>query len=216
MAPAAARSIVTRQRLLEAAGEVFAEDGFRKATIQRICARAGANIAAAHYHFGDKQRLYAAVIDYSDRLAISPLPATTTTGAPEERLRKHLVSFLGRLLDRGRPAWHGRLMAREMMDPTSALDRLVRTKIRANHEQLAAIVRDLLGPDANDGTVRRCVLSVVGQCMFYRHSAPVIARLYPDLVPAEEIDRIADHITRFSVTAIRGFRTNARQRRGAR
>jgi AcrR family transcriptional regulator len=206
-----ARSTATRQRLLEAAGEVFAEDGFRKATIQRICGRAHANIAAAHYHFGDKERLYTAVIEYSDRLATEPLPAPATAGRPEERLRKHLVSFLSRLLDRGRPAWHGRLMAREMMEPTAALDRLVRTKIRANHEHLAAIVRELLGPDAGEDTVRRCVLSIVGQCMFYRHSAPVIARLYPDLVPAEEIERIADHVTRFSVAAIRGLRARARK-----
>ena len=65
MPPVATRSTATRQRLLEAAGEVFAEDGFRKATIQRICGRARANIAAAHYHFGDKARLYTAVIEYS-------------------------------------------------------------------------------------------------------------------------------------------------------
>ena len=55
------RSHATRQRLLEAGLEVFARDGFRGATIERICRRAGANIAAAHYHFGDKRRLYAAV-----------------------------------------------------------------------------------------------------------------------------------------------------------
>jgi AcrR family transcriptional regulator len=209
MAPAATRSIDTRQRLLEAAGEVFAEDGFRKATIERICRRAGANIAAAHYHFGDKERLYAAVIEYSDGLATAqqhPMAAGRDAAKPQDRLRTHLAAFLGRLLDRGRPAWHGRLMAREMIDPTAALDRMIRDKIRANHQQLAAIVRELLGAGARADDVRLCVLSIVGQCLFYRHSAPVIARLYPDLVPAEEIARIADHITRFSLAAMRGLR----------
>src|SRR4051812_32446255 len=132
MAPAAARSIATRHRLLEAAGEVFAEDGFRKATIQRICTRARANIAAAHYHFGDKARLYAAVIEYSDRLATPSTPPVSDAAPAEERLQRHLRGFLGRILDRGRPAWHGRLMSREMMEPTTALDRLVRIKIRGN------------------------------------------------------------------------------------
>jgi len=55
------RSADTRRRLLEAAVEVFAEDGFRNATIERICRRARANIAAAHYYFGDKQGLYTAL-----------------------------------------------------------------------------------------------------------------------------------------------------------
>ena len=45
--------------------------------------------------------------------------------------------------------------------------------------------------------------------MFYRNSAPIIARLYPDLVPAKEVARIADHVTRFSLAAIRGLRRAA-------
>ena len=47
----------TRQRVLEAAGEVFAERGFRAATVREICQRAKANLAAVNYHFGDKERL---------------------------------------------------------------------------------------------------------------------------------------------------------------
>src|SRR5882724_4164695 len=96
------RSAETRRRLLDAAGEVFAEQGFRAATIQNICRRARANIAAVHYHFGDKERLYTAAIDYADRVAgeqpAAP-PSAATTGTPEVRLRKHVASFLSRLLD---------------------------------------------------------------------------------------------------------------------
>jgi AcrR family transcriptional regulator len=64
-----ARSANTRRRLLEAALEVFTAEGFRNATIQQICARAGANIAAAHYHFGGKEELYAAVFEHAVSLA---------------------------------------------------------------------------------------------------------------------------------------------------
>ena len=51
-------SAQTRQALIEAGGAVFAEQGFHDATVRDICARAGANIAAVHYHFGDKEALY--------------------------------------------------------------------------------------------------------------------------------------------------------------
>ena len=49
----------TKAKLLEAAGEEFADKGFEKATIRGICELAGANIAAVNYHFGDKEQLYA-------------------------------------------------------------------------------------------------------------------------------------------------------------
>ena len=86
----------TRQRLLEAAGQVFAEQGFRAATVRDICQRAGANIAAVNYHFGDKEALYREVITDSARQALARYPiglmrrptcnsghssATTSTGS---------------------------------------------------------------------------------------------------------------------------------------
>src|SRR5690349_12696792 len=103
------RARATRERLLEAALEVFAHDGFRGATIERICRRAGANIAAAHYHFGDKRRLYAAVFAHAERRALTERPPDAADGEPAARLRAHVVFFLHRLLDPDRPAWMAQL-----------------------------------------------------------------------------------------------------------
>src|SRR5438309_10636986 len=102
MTPPSARSRDTRQRLLEAAGEVFAERGFRDATIQEICRRAAANIAAVHYHFADKKRLYRAVIQYAEGCAGASTPADVAPDRPaEKRLRGPIVSFLACLLAAG-------------------------------------------------------------------------------------------------------------------
>ena len=200
------RSADTRRRLLEAGVEVFSEEGFRRATIQAICKRARANIAAAHYHFGDKEGLYAAVFAYAEKRANEDTRRSTPDGAtPAARLQAHVTSFLSRLLDPGRPAWMARLISREMIEPTHALDRLVRRRMRATHEQLSAIVRELIGPGASKDTVRLCTLSVIAQCVFYRNSAPVIARLYPDIVPSRDVSRLAEHVSRFSLAAIRGL-----------
>ena len=53
---------LTRDKLIEAAGSVFAERGYRAATIREICRRAGANVAAVNYTFGDKMGLYTEVL----------------------------------------------------------------------------------------------------------------------------------------------------------
>jgi AcrR family transcriptional regulator len=204
------RSTETRQRLLEAAAEVFADGGYRRATIAKICRRAGTNIAAVHYHFGDKQGLYAAVFDYAQRRATSEDVTTDGTRSPEERLRSHVTTFVGRLLDPHRPAWIARLLAHELIEPTQVLDRLVRNRMRANHDQIADAIRELLGAAATPETVRLCTLSVVSQCVFYRNSAAVVTRLYPEIVPSKEVERIADHVTQFSLAAIRGLATNGK------
>src|SRR5256712_11769587 len=139
----------TRQRLLEAAGEVFAERGFRDATVQEICRRADANIAAVHYHFADKEQLYRAVIRYAEGCAADSHPADIAPDTPaEDRLRGHIESFLLRLLDEGHPTWLGKLMAREMSQPTPALDVIVQEKIRTAYRRVDAILRELPRPRA--------------------------------------------------------------------
>jgi AcrR family transcriptional regulator len=44
-----------RVAIIEAAGAIFVENGFRTTTVRQICARAGVNIAAINYYFGDKK-----------------------------------------------------------------------------------------------------------------------------------------------------------------
>ena len=51
--------IESKDRLLKAATEVFAEKGYRDATVAEICRRAESNVAAVNYHFGSKGALYA-------------------------------------------------------------------------------------------------------------------------------------------------------------
>lgn len=196
----------TRQRLLAAAGEVFAEHGFRAATVRDLCQRANVNIAAVNYHFGDKERLYAAVLRYTHHYAVEKYPSDLGLQADAtaaQRLHAYIRSFLLRILDEGRPAWHGKLMAREMIEPTSALDTWIEEDIRPRAEQLQAIVRDLLGRHVGADHVRLCAMSVVSQCVFHHHARPVIARLFPrQTYTLKDIERLADHITRFSLAAL--------------
>src|SRR6185295_4521253 len=131
----------TRDRLLNAAGEVFAESGFRDATVRDICSRAGANIAAINYHFGDKQAIYTAAMERmhasckgADVADLSPdLP-------PEEGLHLYIRGFVENLLSKKDPEWYGKLMAREMVEPTPALDMIVEKYIRPRWTFLTGVV----------------------------------------------------------------------------
>ena len=203
------KTLETRQRLLEAAGEVFAEHGFRDATIREICERAKANIAAVHYHFGDKEELYAAVFTYARSCAVAPFDGQVpSTASAEERLRVFVRAVLTRFFDEGRPAWLGKLVAQEMIDPTKALDSLINEQIRPNSERLKAIVRELIGVEIDEQELWRCTFSIAAQWLFYFHCGQVVKRLNPDQrFDRQELERLADHITKFSVAALKGWKS---------
>jgi AcrR family transcriptional regulator len=198
----------TRLRLLHAAGEVFAERGFRGATVREICRRANVNVASVNYHFTSKEELYSAVLNFAFRHAqrSDPLsdPSPSPDSPPKERLYRYVLDFLRKILDEGRPAWHGMLMSREMYEPTGALETVVIKAIRPQHEKIAAVVREIVGKPLPPEDIGRCVFSIIGQCLFYRHSRPVIVRLRPGFrCDPAEIERTAAHIAAFSFAALR-------------
>lgn len=192
---------------MEAAGEVFAELGYRAATVRQICEKAGANIAAVNYYFGDKEGLYLAVLRSVPDAHAARYPAPlglSREAPPEQQLRAYIQSLLHRVFDSGRPGWHTRLIARELAEPTPALDTLVEDIARPLHRDLATIVRRFLGPKASDEVVRWSTLSIMGQCVYYHHARTVLRRLYPDQGYAPpDIMRLTDHIVKFSIAALR-------------
>lgn len=200
-------SVETRQRLLEAAGEVFAERGFRDATVREICEKAKANIAGINYYFGDKEELYAEVIRYAASCAVEEPPERDGGDSPEAQLRAFIRSRLTHIFDVGRPSWHAKLMSREMIEPTSSFDKFIDEEIRPKSDYLHQIIRSLVGPKATEEQVHLCSMSVVGQCVFYHHSRAVIVRLNPDFkYDMQDIEKVGEHIEQFSLGALKQLR----------
>lgn len=197
----------TRERLLRAAGEVFAERGYRRATVRDICRRAHVNIASVNYYFKGKEDLYADVLDFAYRQARQKYPddgPRGRRGTAERRLSRFIRIFLLRILDEGRPAWFGKLMAREIVEPTKALDRVIERAILPLHESLEGIVREILARRPGETEIRRHVFSILGQCLFYRHGRHVIERLYPEIrFDPAEIERTARHIASVALSAMK-------------
>src|SRR3972149_9632089 len=100
----------TRERLLDAAGEVFADRGYRRATVREICRIANVNIASVNYYFKGKEDLYADVLECAYHQARQKYHEEEPPGRPgtaESRLSRFVRVFLLRILDEGRPAGFG-------------------------------------------------------------------------------------------------------------
>jgi TetR/AcrR family transcriptional regulator, regulator of cefoperazone and chloramphenicol sensitivity len=192
----------TKVRLLEAAGEEFAEKGFEGATVRAICDRAGTNLAAVNYHFGDKEQLYEQAVLHAHRCGPGmPFPSVAE-GNPAADLRDYIGFFLSNVVALKSPTWHQILMLRELVNPTRASEALVREAIRPRFEHLSAILRRLC-PEADDRRVQALAFSVVGQCLHYKITRSISERLIGvEALARLDLEYLTDHITRFTLAAI--------------
>lgn len=194
----------TKSRLIEAAGEEFAERGFEGTTIRSIIERAKANIAAVNYHFGDKERLYVQVVIEAHRCGIDMgEEVDDSTSDPAERLRIYVRNFLSRVLAVGnQDSWHHKLMLREMIRPSPASETLVREVIRPKFERLLAILRQACA-EADERQLTASAFSVIGQCLHYKMARSIAERLIGEEAFASlDLDYLSNHIASFSLAAL--------------
>ena len=68
------------------------------------------------------------------------------------------------------------------------------------------LVRELMPAGASQITVDLCTKSIIGQCVHYSFAQEIIVRLIPQLKYTEaNINELAEHVTRFSLAAIKNF-----------
>jgi AcrR family transcriptional regulator len=197
---------LTRDKLIEAAGHVFAKRGYRATTIREICRRAGANVASVNYTFGGKMSLYTEVLRHSVRAAQTAAmsAALDSSLSPEDTIRGVIRARLMSMCQETRPDWHIRLVMHECSQPTSAMGRVVDEGMRPIYDRVRKAVGEMIGLPPDHETTRLCVNSIVGQILFYTFSRPVLAHLQPELkLTPNQLDRIADHIAEFSLAYLK-------------
>jgi AcrR family transcriptional regulator len=191
----------TRTKLLDSAGQVFAESGYQAATVREICTRAGVNVALVNYHFGDKLELYAAVLRHSIGAPGSgkfEWPETSGTG--EHQLHDIILAMLQKIARPLRPSWHYQLMIHEIAQPTPAMASVINETMLPLYDRVRTIVGGMIDRPIDDDKTRLCTHSVMAQVLHYIHSRRVNAQLWPALeLTPERISEIAQHITDFSM-----------------
>ena len=192
----------TRQRLLDAAGELFAEKGFRLAGTREICRKAGTDIAAIHYHFGNKENLYEAVLRYADNLLVDAIPTFAASRSREARLKEMIEWVLAQCFAQGQPEWRWRFIEQATIALTPGLRAFFNSKILPLYQALDSICRDFLGKDASQQQVRFATRSILGQCFYYRHFRVLIGG-QGETFSDEHLHELADHILEFSLAGLK-------------
>ena len=203
----------TQARLLESAAEVFAEKGYRDATVAEICRRAEANVAAVNYYFRSKENLYVEALRaaFEEGIRKYPPDAGVDPGAPPaERLRGRITALIHRILDPDTKEFD--IMRREIGDPTGLLAEAHRDLIGSIRKGVFKLLREMLGPKASLGQILLGTMSVVGPIVhaghkirheraFHKHDADGV-----ELLPIKDLQPLIDHTMRFCLAGIQQMR----------
>ena len=216
----------TKNRLLDAAEQLFLSKGFETVSIRELAAAADVNVAAVNYHFQGKDNLYREVIkrrftSQRDRV-LGVLDQVARRHGDRPPLEDVIRSIVSLHLHAALSPQHENtvmcMVVRELHSNTSLitpvfLNEMVRPLFRAFSEMMIKA-----RPSLAQAQIDWIVASIVGQIQHFimrwhksrqlleseDESVQVMLQAFPALGhPVEEyIEQVTDHITRFSTAAI--------------
>jgi TetR/AcrR family transcriptional regulator, regulator of cefoperazone and chloramphenicol sensitivity len=197
----------TRAQILEAAGLVFAQKGFDRATAKEIAERSGSNSAAVNYYFGGFEGLYAEVLVEAHRRLLSYDEMAAIAHAetsPEDKLRQLIRLAVSATQGSAASAWGLRVLSREFLSPSPVFHVLQDREILPKRQLIFEIVAGVLGRPAGDPVVARCCLSIMAPVAMLLIADPkVTARAFPELNPDKAAaEALTDHLVRFSLAGL--------------
>ncbi|MEY4883945.1 MAG: hypothetical protein RIS34_1799 [Pseudomonadota bacterium] len=208
--------VEARNRLLDAALQLFAETGFAKTSTRQIALAAQVNIASISYYFGDKAGLYRAVFRDPRRKPRLGLTTDATdaidarlTDQPGFSLRESLQGLLVGFTD---PLKQGdvmqccmRLHFREMLEPTGVWQEEIDTRIKPAHAALVGVLCRHLEVAQADDDVHRLAFSIVGLGINLFVARDVMQAIRPELIASDQaIDDYAQRLVDYALVMVEG------------
>ena len=194
----------TRWRLLNAACDEFAQKGYREAKVAEICKKAGANVAAVNYYFGNKKNLYSEAWHHAVEGLDELISSEPTTTFPQDRLRNYIQTLIQNFVTGGKVERFSRLYLMELANPTGLIKDSWHDIVEPKRRKLHAIIRDILGPNAEELKIRFCELSILNQCRaFITMKRSDFEYMLGETVTPELIRQLTNHISDFSLAGIR-------------
>jgi len=195
--------VVTRGRILEAAGGLFAVGGFAHTTAKAIAKRADVSLASINYHFESRAGLYRAVLVEAHQrfLGLTELRQVAGSELSASEKLKALISQLVRQATERQLEWHLDVLGREILAPSPHLHALTQTALPPKLAIITQVLSEITRIPLNDPALLRCFLSAVTPCTVLL----LMARGAPG--PMHELRQmnpevITDHLHRFALAGL--------------
>ncbi len=198
------RSAAARSKLLMAGLYLFAEKGFEGTTTREICARAGANVSAIRYYFGDKAGLYRAA--FTEPMGDKACHFSIETGLNlplSAALQQFFKEFLAPLKQGDELHLVMKLHFREMLEPTGAWQQEINTEIKPQHNAMIAMIKRRLGATRSDIDLHRLAFAIIGMAVHFYVGYDVVQAIAPQVIDTPEaIDALSARLTVYAMAMI--------------
>lgn len=193
----------TRDALLEAATNVFADHGYAAGSVRLITKAAGANQAAITYHFGGKDELYRAVL----REAIVAFEAQSLINETNvlelerrDALRLVIRQFLLPLMQHGRLGRYVRIFGREGVEPSPVYEAFVAEEPLRMFAIVELLVRRFFPDTASRRQIALAAFWLIQQPIAFVHNAGRLAKQpYGMTFDTAETEFLVEMLTDLSV-----------------
>lgn len=190
----------TQEKIMRAAAEVFAEQGYANTTNRMIAAKAGVNHALINYHFHGKRELYKRVVGYLiDKHTPADVfsPQVTTDKEWRTAITEINKQFLLEVLDTDPlQAWKEAIFNREMNNPTDVFREIFREYMKPRFKEYVNLVQMGLPRKTSEKETMIVVFTLLGQIIFFKKNRALVEMAYQGEIYTEKtLNRIAEVVT---------------------
>src|SRR5438270_13665651 len=156
----------TRDALLAAGAELFAERGYDGVPVTAIAQKAGVNKAMINYHFGGKRKLYLAIVSATFTEIVAGVEKLAESRRPAPEVLRELIGVVGETATRPHPHFCS-MMLREVVAGGTHLDpELIDKPARILGPVQRIVARGAADGDFRPGQTLLKNRSHVGSCRF--------------------------------------------------
>jgi AcrR family transcriptional regulator len=204
----------TYDRILEAAGELFASTGFAETTNKMIAARAEVDLASINYHFGSRNGLYEAVLVDAHRrlISVDSLQQLVATDLSAREKLKKLIEGLVKSATASQ-GWHATVLSREFLSSTSHLQALQKTEIPARLPFVLDLLGEITAIPPGDPALLRCMVSVMAPCAMLLVVGPNVFSFADEIRRMPE-DILIEHLFSFALAGLEAVGRDHAHRHG--
>ena len=198
-----------RERLLDAAEELFAEHGFNGASVRDITTKANGNVAAVNYHFGSKENLYHEVFlrrmrevtEMRLQTIDKVMSQTDHVVTLEELLKEFSIAFLKPFLDEKTGDHFIKLMIHELTSQHLPKAMFVNEIIEPTMKALESALLKLV-PGLQPRQIMLALMSLAGQLIHIIRMREMLDFEEFTIQKVPDFEEIINHVVSFTAAGI--------------